>query len=273
MRHLTVLAIGLALATAPLPAAGQTREPEAYEYAFVSQPGLGSGLWTNPGSAGFNQMTRLIGHITVDRPEGGEWSTGQYLLGLQIGPIGFGYRHDEFESGTYAQGDAYTLSGGLSQGRNGLGVSRTWRQVGEPSQGSWEIGYVSYAAAGVSGGIVWRDIGSPEVRDTVRDERLVGAISYRPRELPLSLSLQADYRLGGPNEFNAFRVGGTVRIGGVVDALALAQWSGEGDFDGFRIAAAIRQPRLTAVGGAGLSKGGDARTASAGVSIDVPRTR
>ncbi len=262
MHTRTSLIAGLALLLGMTPALGQTRDPEPEAYSFVSGTGHGAALWVNPGAAGFNRAVYLLGHWTWDRPEDGDWSTGQYAVGFHSRIVAFGYRHDEFPSG--GRGDAYTLALGVAQGRNGIGVSRTWRTVGD-AEGSWDIGYVNHALSGVSLGLVWRDIGSPEVRDSVRYERLIAALTYRPTTTSISISAQGDYRLDG-GRFNGFRVGGSVMILGSLDAFALAEWDGEGDFVALRLGATAGGGRGRLFGGAGLDSDGNARTASAGLS-------
>ena len=244
------------------PALGQTRDPEPRAYSFVSGTGHGAALWVNPGSAGFNRAVYTMGHWTWDRPEGGDWSTGQYAVGFHSRIFAFGYRHDEFQPG--GQGDAYTVTLGLARGVNGIGVSRTFRTVGD-AQGSWEIGYVAHGISGVSLGMVWHDIGSPVVRDSVRHERLVAAVTYRPPRSAVSVSAQGDYRLDG-GRFNGFRIGGSVIILGSLDTFALAEWDGEGDFTFFRLGAMVGTGRARLFGGAGLDSGGNARTTTAGLS-------
>ena len=261
-----VLSLSLALLLTAPPAAGQIREPEVQNYSFVSGVGLGSGIWVNPGAAGFNRTTNLVGHVTFDRPEDDSWSTGQYMAGFQTPMFGFGYRHDEFgDLDGYAQGDAYTVALGTASGRNGMGVSRTFRTVGR-TEGSWEIGWVSHAPSGVSAGLVWRDIGSPVVRDTIRFSRLIGGLTYRARRTPATLSAQADYRMDG-GQFRAFRIGGSLTLLDVLDLHALAQWTGDGDFDGFRLGLMLRKRSMIVTGGAGLNSTGDVRTASAGLGL------
>ncbi|NIN73331.1 MAG: hypothetical protein GTO46_15685 [Gemmatimonadetes bacterium] len=258
----TRFVVSLALLLGAAPALGQTRDPEPGAYSFVSGTGHGAALWVNPGAAGFNRAVDLMGHMTWDRPEGGDWSTGQYTAGFHSRVIAFGYRHDEFQAGS--QGDAYTAALGVARGRNGFGVSRTWRSVGD-AQGSWEIGYVNHGVSGVSLGLVWSDIGSPTVRDTVRHERLIGAVTYRPPTTSVSVSAQGNYRLDG-GRFNGFRIGGSVVILGSLDTFALAEWDGEGDFMALRLGATLGGARARLFGGAGLDSGGNARTASAGLT-------
>ncbi len=213
------------------------------------------------------------------RPEDRGWSLGQYLISLQWSIIGFGYRHDEFRElgGPNSQGDAYTVSAGLATTRSGIGFSRTWRTVGE-TEGSWEIGWLLRAPQ-VSAGLVWRDIGSPEVRDTVRRERLVGAMSVATLPDQLLLSAQADF-LTGDGDFDRFRVGGRytfVRrgIGAIrmIAATALAEWEGDGDFGGFAIGVMVRHGSGMAAGVTELDSGGDARGASLGVDFETMRQR
>jgi hypothetical protein len=122
----TPIVAGLTLLLGAGAALGQTRDPEPAAYSFVSGTGHGAALWVNPGAAGFNRAVYLLGHMTWDRPEGGEWLTGQYTVGFHSRIIAFGYRHDEFQPG--GQGDAYTASLGVARGRNGIGVSRTGRR-------------------------------------------------------------------------------------------------------------------------------------------------
>jgi hypothetical protein len=252
------------------PAAAQWRAPELQTYRFVSDVGTGAGLWVNPGAAGFNRMVRLLGNVTFDRPDQGSWSTGQYGVGLQWTVVAFGYQHDEFQAseGGHAQGDSYIMAVGLAQGRNGFGVTRTWRSVG-PTEGSWEIGWVSYANSGISVGLVWRDIGSPTVRDTTLREHLVGAVSLRPQGSLFSLAAQGDYQTDG-GDFRAFRIGGTVGLIEKLLATASAEWDGDGDFNGFRIGLAFGHKSAVITAGAGLASGGDARTANLGLSVDGP---
>jgi len=266
------LGLSLALTQAARPGAAQTRAPEVQAYAFVSELGGPAALWVNPAAAHFDRPSRLSGHISVDRPEDGDWSLGQYMLGVQAGYVSFGYRHDEFDMpGGYAQGDAYRLALGLVAGSVGLGVSRTWQTVGM-AESSWELGWVYASASGLTAGLVWRDIGTPAVRDTVQYERLIGAFTFRPRRGPFAISLQADYQTDA-SEFRAFRVGGRFAFLRVLDGIASAQWDGAGDFEGFRIGLALRHQTAAATAAAGFSKGGDARTASAGLALESPHRR
>lgn len=261
----TILAIA-ALLTA-VDAAAQTREPEIIRYRFVSDTTT-AGLWVNPGVAGFNRRVKLIGHYTWNRPRDEGWTTGQYLIGLQSGVVGFGYRHDEFEAeGEFSQGDAYTVSVGHAGRRMGLGVSRTWRTVG-PAEGSWEIGALLEASRLMDVGLVWRDIGTPEVRGTPRDSRLIGAATLTPPERRFTFSAQVDYSTAS-DDFRAFRIGATAEVLDVVDALATAEWDGDGDFLGLFIGLEVARRTGTAHGVVGFDSNGDARAASAGVVANV----
>jgi hypothetical protein len=245
---------------------GQTREPEIARYRFVSDAAT-AGLWVNPGAAGFNRRVKLIGHYTWNRPREEGWTTAQYLVGLQSGVVGFGYRHDEFDDGPFSQGDAYTVSVGIADARTGLGLSRTWRTVG-PAEGSWELGALARASDRVTLGLVWRDIGSPEVREETRESRLLAAVTVAPPKGRFSFSAQADYRTGGGG-FRAFRIGGTAAVLEVMNGLAVAEWDGDGDFLGLSLGVQIRQTTGAAIGVVGLDSSGDARTASAGLLADV----
>jgi hypothetical protein len=273
VRKPTILTFCLALAAVVRPAAAQTRDPELVNYRFVSEYGGLTGLWVNPAAQGYDRFIRLSGYATLDRPEEESWSTTQYGFGLQAEFLAFGYRHDEFASGAYSQGDAYTLVLGVAGRGNGLGVSRTWRTVGE-AEGSWDIGYLFVSPAGMSLGIVWHDLGSPRVRDTFREERVVGGVTFKPRLKTYSVSGQVDYGLD-TNDFHAFRIGGSLELmDGQLEILALGEWDGDANFGGFRIGVTYRARTFTVAGGAGLNEGGDARTATgAGYAERIQRRR
>ena len=262
MRTPVLLILLAALLVRASPAVGQAREPALREYRFVSEPGFLSAAWVNPGASGFNRPIHLFGHITGDRPEGGKWKLGQYLVGLQWEIVSFGYQHDVFRDDGSA--DTYTISGGYAAGTNGFGVSYTWTNPGQ-TEGSWNLGWL-IVSENASAGIVFRDLGSPQVRDSTLHERLVGAATFRPSEGTFGFSVQLDYRTKLKN-FNAFRIGGNLTVAKTFDILALAQWNGDGDFDGFMIGAILRGQSVAASGVIGLESGGDAGTANVGLDF------
>jgi hypothetical protein len=265
------LVLLLALVLRATPAAGQVRQPALQEYRFVSEAGYASAIWVNPGASGFNRPIHLIGHMTGDRPEGSDWSLAQYLIGFQWEVVSFGYQHDEFSGVGFEDGDAYTVSGGVESGGNGIGVSYTWRTVGQ-ADGNFDVGWLYQGGGNASLGVVWQNIGAPEVRDTTLDEQLVAGVTARPSEGRFGLSLQAAYRTK-KKDFGAFRIGGTLTLMRSLQALALVQWSGDGDFEGFMIGAIWRGRSMVAGGAIGLSSGGDARTASGGLDFWSQRQR
>lgn len=251
----------------------QVRDPEPRQYQFVSDVGGATALWVNPGALAFQRQLDVVGHVTWNRPEEGDWSAGQYLLGLHVKVLGLGYRHDEFAPPrSVAQGDAYTLALGYASEGTGIGVSRTWHRGGDPHDGSWELGLAYQAGPQVSVGLVWRDLGDPAARDTVRPERLVGALTFRPTGTNLSISAQADF-LTGPDDFRDFRIGGTFRLLPTLQALAVAAWDGDGDFHGIWFGGRVVFGSAVGVGVAGLDSGGDARTANLGVRLIDRRGR
>lgn len=262
--------LSLSLLMAATPAVAQYRVPEPQTYRFVSEFGNAAGVWVNPGASGFFKATLLTGHITFDRP-GERWGMGQYLIGFQWGPAGFGYEHDEFDDPDgFAQSDNYTVSLGMAGRGNGLGVSRTWRTVGD-AQGSWNVGYSFVSESGVSFGLVYRDIGSSVVRDTTLDARIVAAVTFREKWTEkFSLSLQGDYRTSA-GDFRAIRAGATLKLLDAVELLAAAQWNGDGDFDGFRVGLYLKGKSMMATGVAGMQSDGDVRTGNLGLSFIGPR--
>lgn len=263
------LAVALALAGPAPSARAQVRDPELDTYLFVSDALQSQAVWVNPGGLGFTEPFDALGQVTWTRPGDGGWRASQYLVGAHAKILGGGYRHDEFTTGPFAQGDAYTVALGWAAQGTGLGVSRTWHRVG-PGEGSWTVGLAFRRRPQVSVGLVWRDIGSPSVRGTERPSRVVGAITVRPPRTPLALSAQVDYRTSGGG-LREVRIGGTARILNVVDGLALAAWDGDGDFVGLWLGVRLPLRFRTAAGAAtavaGLDTDLNARTGSAAVQL------
>lgn len=258
-----------AVGAAVVPAAAQTRDPAVSEFRLVSDLISTSSLWVNPAGLGFHtRRSSLMGNLTWDRPKDGDWSLGQYLIGVGADIVGFGYEHDEFQSGAFSQGDAYTVALGVAAREAAIGASRTWRTVGE-SQGSWVVG-VGYVKPAAAVGLVWRDIGSPAVRDTVRDERLIGAVTAQPSRGPFILEAELDYNVNDKS-LRVFRVGAGLTLRGKFRAQGLLGWDGDGDFVGFVISGDLRLGRATAWGAAGLDAGGDAGNANLGLDFTHQR--
>ncbi|MDP2577884.1 MAG: hypothetical protein Q8W48_09260 [Candidatus Palauibacterales bacterium] len=252
-----------------VPAAAQTRDPAVTEFRLVSDLLSTSSLWVNPAGLGFHtRRSSLMGNLTWDRPEDGDWSLGQYLIGVAADIVGFGYEHDEFQSGAFSQGDAYTLALGVASRDAAIGVSRTWRTVGE-SQGSWVVGF-GFVKPTAAIGLVWRDIGSPTVRDTVRDKRLIGAVTAQPSRGPVILEAELDYNLKDKG-LRVFRVGAGMTLKGKLRARGLLGWDGDGKFVGFVISGDLRLGKSTAWGAAGLDAGGDAGNGNLGLDFTHQR--
>lgn len=247
------------------PASAQTRDPELDNYRLVSDLNHGMVMWVNPAGLGMTpRRSTLMGHVTWERPEDGDWGLAQYMVGFQARIVGFGYHHDEFSGRGFSQGDAYTLAAGLGRANTSFGVSRTWYTVGE-TEGSWVLGAGLTSQTAVVG-VVWRDIGSPQVRDSVRAERLIAAVTVRPSASPLTVSGEIDYLLEG-SDLRVFRIGGGWTFMEKLRAQALIGWDGDGDFQGFVISAQLRLDEATAVGAARLDAGGDAGSGSLGVEF------
>jgi hypothetical protein len=112
--------------------------------------------------------------------------------------------------------------------------------------------------------LVWRDIGSPEVRDTVRDSRVIGGLTIRPDAGAVSISGEADW-FRGRGEFRAFRFGGTWRAAAAAELMGLLAWNGDGDFEAIWLGVRVPLGAGAATGAAQLDSNLDARRASVGL--------
>jgi hypothetical protein len=118
--------------------------------------------------------------------------------------------------------------------------------------------------------LVWRDIGSPTVRDTVRDKRLIGAVTAQPSQGRVILEAELDYNLNDKS-LRVFRVGAGLTFKSKLRARGLLGWDGDGDFVGLVISGDLRLGRATAWGAAGLDAGGDLGNANLGLDFTHQR--
>ena len=272
-RRLALFFMGAALISSAASAGAQTRDPEAMTFTLVSEYGPPIALFVNPAVVGImRHRTSFMGQMTWDRPKDGKFKLGQYLAGLQAKMFGFGYQHDDFAPGhAFAQGDVYTVVMGGGRGNAGFGGSFTWRTVGD-SDPSWVLGS-GYATRTTSLGFVWRDIGSPVVRDTVRESRIISGLTVKPSEGRFTLSAELDYSTQR-SKIRTLRFGGGLAAARKFRFQALLGWDGDGNFLGFLLSGRMRLGKEgAAFGAAKLDSGGDAGSGTLGLDFTSSPSR
>ncbi len=179
---------------APVRLAAQERPPLVRLRSFVAEVDDADALWVNPAGLavrpGIDFYTELSysADAFLEDPR-----FHQALLGLRLGGLAFGYRHDRFPAGDpvgdHTRGDAYTLGLGTGNRAFALGAAATWHRVG-PRARTYDLGALWRPARWLSVGAAWHDPGATTVRGQPGVDELVGGISLRPMGELLTASFQ-----------------------------------------------------------------------------------
>jgi hypothetical protein len=130
-------------------------------------------VWVNPAGLARRPQANLAADLTVDR-NGGQTRLAQYGLTVSSRSFGLGWEHDRYPSG--ATSNTYALALGLGDDTFSGGLTRRWNQGGE---GAWDVALRGWATPSLGVSLVWRNIGSPVVRDTVYRDTFVPATTLR----------------------------------------------------------------------------------------------
>jgi protease IV len=194
------LAAALDATRAAAPLHAQDRPPEVRLRSFVSETDDADALWVNP--AGLTMRPGSDLYTEFSYGAGGFLSEPRFrqaLVGLRLGGLGLGYRHDRFPGEpppalpapewVHRRGDAYTAGLGLGSRAFALGGAATWHRVG-PRATTWDLGALVRPFRWASLGVAWHDPGAPTVRYHARTEQIVGGFSLRPFGELLTASVQ-----------------------------------------------------------------------------------
>jgi len=208
-------ALGLwavALATAavgPRPAAAQLYPALAERYLLTTEVRDERALWVNPAGLARRVEASIAADITADR-DAGALRVAQYGVSFMSRNLGFGWKHDRYPGGTGAS--TYAVGAGTGDEMLSAGVVHRWYQGG---QGAWDFALRGHATGTIDVSLVWRDVGSPVVRDTVYHSRLVPAAGLRLAGGRFLAGVEGDV---APNlgSLRQLRAGATLSLGPIV---------------------------------------------------------
>jgi protease IV len=176
---------------APVPSLAQERVPDVRLRSFVAEVDDGDALWVNPAGLAVRPGADFFTNLSYSAEVfGSEPHFRQALLGLRLGGMALGYRHDRFGSGEHlvgdpmglsghTRGDAYTVGIGAGDRAFALGAAATWHRVG-PRARTYDVGALWRPARWLSVGGAWHDPGATTVRGRPGVDELVGGVSVRP---------------------------------------------------------------------------------------------
>ena len=166
-------------------AAGQSVRPRSGDYEFASTVHDIRALWVNPAGLGIVADASIMAELTLERPLGGDLRLAQWSAGFNRWGLAIGYQRDRFSedsnTGTLRFGLALPFRRGAAGAAfsfysgNALDTADT-RDMG------LDLGFQYRLLAPVNLGIVVRNIGRPDLRDSRAP--ITGAVSLALRALP-----------------------------------------------------------------------------------------
>ena len=195
---LRVVALEMA-AVGPRPAAAQLYQPLAQRAFLTTGARDERAIWVNPAGLSRRLQASLGADLTAERVAG-EVRLAQYGVSLASRTLGFGWKHDRYPGGSSS--NTYAVGVGLGDDVLSAGFTHRWNQGG---QGAWDIGLRGRATAGLDVSLLWRNIGSPIVRDSVYRDSFVPAAAWRLPGGRVLAGVEADVpgNLGSPREVRA----------------------------------------------------------------------
>jgi hypothetical protein len=147
----------------PWQAAAQRYQAQPARYLLTTNVSDARALWVNPAGLMRGLEASLGGDATLDRT-GGALRLAQFGLSVQSRNFAFGWSHNRYPGGIAA--NDYALALALGDEALSVGATRHWFRGGLNS-GSWDAAVRARVTPTLDVSLVWRDIGSPVVRDTI----------------------------------------------------------------------------------------------------------
>lgn len=188
----------------PWQAAAQRYAAQPARYLLTTNVSDARALWVNPAALMRGLEASLGGDATLDRT-GGALRLAQFGLSIQSRNLGFGWSHNRYPGGFSA--NDYALALALGDEALSVGATRHWFRGGL-STGSWDVAIRARVTPALEVSFVWRDIGSPIVRDTALPEwptsiiPAAGLLLFGGR-LHASMEAQVEADLSGVREVRA----------------------------------------------------------------------
>lgn len=191
------------------PAAAQLYPALPQRYLLTTDARDERAVWVNPAGLARRPEASLGADLSADH-DAGALRVTQFGIAFLSRNLGFGWKRDRYPGGTAA--NSYAVGAGSGDELLSGGVVRRWNQGGE---GAWDLALRGRATPLLDVSLVWRDIGSPTVRDTVYRSRLVPAAAVRLAGGRILAGVEGDV---APNlgSVRQVRAGATLSIGPVV---------------------------------------------------------
>jgi hypothetical protein len=218
-RRALALAAWSVLAAAALPraAAAQFFPAQPAGYLLTTDASDGRALWVNPAGLVRRTEASVGADLAIERSPL-DTRVSQFGLFAASRNLAFGWSHNRLPAGASAGGNlpkraanVYAIGLGLGDPVFSAGAAKRWYR-GDARSSAWDVATRVAVSPHLDLSVVWRDIGSPIVADTMLEETLVPAVALSFFRGRLRVGAEWHVATGGWNA-REVRTGWTIRTG------------------------------------------------------------
>ncbi|MDO8665711.1 MAG: hypothetical protein Q7J79_03810 [Gemmatimonadales bacterium] len=207
----------LAAAALPRAAAAQFFPAQPAGYLLTTDASDGRALWVNPAGL-VRRVEASVGvDVAIERSPA-ESRLAQFGVLAAARNLAFGWSHNRLPAGASAGGNlpertanVFTVGLGLGDSVFSAGAAKRWYR-GDARASAWDVAARVAMSRRLDASVVWRDIGSPIVADTVLEETLVPAVALSFFRGRLRVGAEWHVATGGWSA-REVRTGWTIRTG------------------------------------------------------------
>jgi len=226
-----VSALALTAARPELVAA-QLLQAQPARYLLTTEAADARAVWVNPAGLARSVEASVGADVTAERSGGGA-RLQQFGVTLLSRNFAAGWSHDSY-GGASGSADNYVVGTGLGDSLLSIGAARRWYR-GRTGDTAWDLALRARVTPILDASVVWRNIGSPTVRDSIYYASIIPALGVHARDGRLGAAVELDMRtsLGTVREI---RAGASIAFGPHFRACLRGEFSPSFDRRGFTVA-------------------------------------
>lgn len=233
------LAATLVLAVAcPRHATAQLYPPLPQRYLLTTDAFDGRAVWVNPAGLARRIEASLGADATVERLPGSP-RLAQFGASLRSRNVAFAWIHDRYPGSSGVNN--FALGVGLGDEALSLGVTRRW-YGGPHGDKAWDIAARGRLTPLLDLSLVWRNAGSPTVRDTIYGASIIPAAAFHLLEGRLVAGIEGDLATD-LHALREIRAGATCIVGTGVGISLRGEFSPRFARRGFAVAVTLGAAR------------------------------
>jgi len=231
--------VTLVLAVAcPRLATGQLYPALPQRYLLTPDAFDGRAVWVNPAGLARRVEASLGADATVER-QPGSTRLSQFGASVRSRNLAFGWIHDRYAGGSGANN--FALGVGLGDETLSLGATRRW-YGGPGGDKAWDLAARGRLTPLLDLSLVWRNAGSPTVRDTIYGASIIPAMAFHLMEGRIVAGIEGDLATD-LHALREIRAGATVVVGAGVAISLRGEFSPGFAKRGFAVAVTLGRAR------------------------------